>query len=147
MRTLDEARKNMSDENFLAILRIVPPHHLRHQLNVTRAVRTPLTDVAHSVHETHFALAVSGYDLGLSYRESQDEKLRQRISTWVRMLFVSGSEDSVSFYELLAYERAKSTSRNFLAERQRPIPYEGSLMGCGMVRKTQDQSLDYWVPI
>ena len=117
MTTLDEAMKNMSDENFLAILRIVPPHLLRHQLNVTRAGRTPLADVAYSVHETHFALAVSGYDLGLSYRESQEVKLRQRISTWVRMLFVSGSEDSVSFYGLLACEIAKSASRNFLAER------------------------------
>ena len=102
MTTLDEALKNMSDENFLAILRIVPPHHLRHQLNVTRAACTPLADVAYSVHETHFALAVSGYNLGLSYSESQEERMRQRISTWVRMLFVSGSEDSVSFYKFLA---------------------------------------------
>ena len=106
MTTLDEARKNMSDENFLAILQIVPPHHLRHQLNVTSAAHTPLANDAYSVHETHFALAVSGYELGLSYRECQEEKLRQRISTWVRMLFVSGSEDSVSYYDLLAYEKS-----------------------------------------
>ena len=107
MTTLDEAMKNMSDENFLAILRTVPPHHLRHQLNITRAARTPLADVAHSVHETHFALAVSGYDLGLSYKGSQEKKWRQRVLTWVRMLFVSGSENSVSFPQSLAYERAK----------------------------------------
>ena len=97
MTTLDEARKYMSDENFLAILRIVPPHHLRHQLNVTGAARTPLADVAPSVHESYFALAISGYDLGLSYEESQEAELKQQISTWVRMLFAAGSEDCVSF--------------------------------------------------
>ena len=101
MTTLDEAMKNMSDENFLAILRIVPPQRLQYQLNVTRAAHIPLADIAYSVHETHFDLAVSGYDLGLSYRENQEERLRQRISTWVHMLFVSGSE-SVSLYESLA---------------------------------------------
>lgn len=100
MTTLDEAMKNMSDENFLAILRTVSPHHLQYQLNVRRAALTPLADFANSVHETHFNLAVSGYDLGLSYRESQEENWGQRISTWVHMLFVSGSEDSVSLYEL-----------------------------------------------
>ena len=146
MTTLDEAMKNMSDENFLAILRIVPPHHLRYQLDITRAARTPLADVAYSVYETHFALAVSGYELGLSYGESQEERSRQRISKWVHMLFVSASEDSVSFYELLACERAKSASRNCLAERQQSIPYKGSLMECGMVRVIQDQSLRCWVP-
>lgn len=96
MTILDEARKYMSDENFLAILRIVPPHHLRHQLNVTGAARIPLADVATSVHKSYFALAVSGYNLGLSYGESEEDELKQQISTWVRMLFASGSEDSVS---------------------------------------------------
>ena len=97
MTTLDEARKYMSDENFLAILRIVPPHHLRPQLNITRAARIPLVDVAPGIHESYFALAISGYDLGLSYGESQEAELKQQISTWVRKLFVSGSEDCVSF--------------------------------------------------
>ena len=147
MTTLDEAINNMSDENFLAILRIVPPHHLHYQLDVTRAAHIPLADVAYSVHESHFNLAISGYDLGLSYRESQEERLRQRISTWVHMLFVSESEDSVSLYESLACVKADSASRNFLAERQQPIPYEGSLMGCWIVRRIQDQSLHCWVLI
>ena len=138
MTTLDEAMKNMSDENFLAILRIVPPHHLRYQLDITQAARTPLADVAYSLYETHFALAVSGYELGLSYRANQEEISRQRISKWVHMLFVSASEDSVSFNDLLACKRAKSASRNFLAERQQPIPYKVSLTECGMVRGIQD---------
>ena len=141
MTTLDEATKNMSDEHFLALLRIVPPHHLQYQLNVTRAARIPLADVAYSVHETHLNLAVSGYDLGLSYRESQEEKFSQRISTWVHMLFVSGSEESVSLHELLACEKADSASRNSLAERQQPTPYKVSLTGCEIVRRIQDQSL------
>lgn len=96
MMTLDKANNYMSDENFLAILRIVPPDHLRHQLNVTRAARIPLADVAPSVYNSYFALAVSGYDLGLSYGESQEEELKHRISTWVHTLSASGSEDSVS---------------------------------------------------
>ena len=97
MKTLDEARTYMSDENFLAILRIVPPHHLRHQLNVTRAARIPLADVAPTVHESYFALATSGYGLGSSYGESQEAESKQQILTWVRILFASGSEDCVSF--------------------------------------------------
>lgn len=96
MTTLDEARKYLSDENFLAILRIVPPRHLQHQLNVTRAARIPLADVAPSVHKSYLALAISGYDLGLSYGESQEDELKQQILTWVRMLLASGSKDSVS---------------------------------------------------
>ena len=96
MTTLDEAWKYMSDENFLAILQIVPPRHLQHQLNVTRAARIPLADVASSVHKSYLALAVSGYDLGLSYGESREDQLKQRISTWIRMLLACGSEDSVS---------------------------------------------------
>ena len=96
MTTLDEARKYMSDENFLAILQIVPPRNLRHQLNVTRAACIPLADVAPSVHKSYFSLAVSGFNLGLSYGGSQEDELKQQISTWVRMLLASGSEDSVS---------------------------------------------------
>ena len=96
MMILDEANKYMSDENFLAILRTVPADHLRHQLIATRAAQIPLADAAPSVYNFYFDLAVSGYDLGLSYGESQEEELEQRISTWVHTLSASGSEDSVS---------------------------------------------------
>ena len=98
---LDEARQNKSDESCLAILRLVPPHDLRHESHITQCADKSSAEPPKSDHGADFELAIRGYDLGVSYRESGDEISQKHLSAWVRMLAVAGSEHSVSSRESL----------------------------------------------
>ena len=98
---LDEARRNNSDESCLAILRLVPPHDLRHESDITQYADKSSPEPPKSDHGADFELAIRGYDLGVSYRESGDESSQKYLSAWVHMLTVAGLEHSVSSRESL----------------------------------------------
>ena len=98
---LDDARQNMSDESCLAILQLVPPHDLRLELGITQYADASLAQSPHHANEAHLALATRGYDLGVSYAEIEDAASQKQLSTWVRMLAMAGSENSVSSNESL----------------------------------------------
>ena len=100
IKFLDSYRKYMSDENYLAILRIVPPDLLRCQTYITQLMGKSYTKAPNSVHQAGFALAVCGHELGISYAGLQEGKSDLRISAWIRLLFVSGAENSVSLAEV-----------------------------------------------
>ena len=98
--TLDDTRKNFSDENCIAMFRLVPANELRQELGIIQYVDTSLADNRDNAHEADLALVIRGYDIGMSYTEIEDSVSQSQLSTWIHMLSVAGSENSVSIYEL-----------------------------------------------
>lgn len=97
---LDVARRSLSEENDLRMLRVSSSYQLRHTSDTTEDLDENCTmrlKNAKDPQQFDFALALQGYKLGAHYRGiSEDADSQRQFLEWTRTLSFAASERSVS---------------------------------------------------